>query len=84
MTLGTCGESESEFFHILRAYELVQLGEVRRNAQGLEIRCTRWNQLIGSQQTVAGGPSCRPSGTPGEVGPEEKATARLSACLVSA
>ena len=24
-----------------------------RNAEGLEIRCVRWNQLIGSQQTVA-------------------------------
>ena len=48
-------------------------GLPRMNADGLEIRRARWNQLIGSQQTVACVSSWRPSGTPimGEDAPEE-------------
>jgi hypothetical protein len=43
------------------------------NAEGLESRRARWNQLIGSQQTVAWVSSWRPSGTPimGDDAPDE-------------
>ena len=48
-------------------------GLPRMNAEGLEISRARWNQLIGSQQTVAWVSSWRPSGIPimGEEVPEE-------------
>lgn len=38
VTLRTCGEFESEFFYIRRAYELVQFGEVRHGGVELKIR----------------------------------------------
>ena len=53
--------------------DLPSPGLPRMNAEGLEISRARWNQLIGSQQTVAWVSSWRPSGTPimGEDAPEE-------------